>query len=139
MDPQSHPLLHFFIRMKPKPTSTNVFLQIAKNMEVTRRKIWAVRRCSSVFPSQISEAYPSPDCSMETGVIMQKDESVQKASQSVLILRRVAAPSVTKKRTTPLCSSSLATISRIAPLQRNKEKLCGPVHVSYPTNGSIDT
>ena len=30
MDPQPHSLLHFLVRMKP--TSTNVFLQVAKNV-----------------------------------------------------------------------------------------------------------
>ena len=42
MDPQPLPLLLFIIRMKP--TFTNVFLQIAKNVEVTRGKIWDVGR-----------------------------------------------------------------------------------------------
>ena len=37
MDPQPHPLLHFLVRMKP--TSRNVFLLVAKNVEVTRAKI----------------------------------------------------------------------------------------------------
>ena len=35
MDLQPHPLLHFLVRMKP--TSTNVFLQVAKNVEITER------------------------------------------------------------------------------------------------------
>ena len=35
---QTHPLLHFLVWMKP--TSMNVFLQVAKNVEVTREKIW---------------------------------------------------------------------------------------------------
>ena len=58
MDPR-HPLLHFLVRMKP--TSTNIFLQLAKNMVATRGKIWAVREDVEVFPSQESEAYLSPD------------------------------------------------------------------------------
>ena len=36
MDPQPYPLLHFLVRMKP--TSTNVFPQAVKNVEVTRGK-----------------------------------------------------------------------------------------------------
>ena len=48
MDPQLHPLLHFLIQMKP--TSTNVFFQVEKNVEVTRGKIWAVRRMLKCFP-----------------------------------------------------------------------------------------
>ena len=55
MDPQPHPLLQFLFQMKP--TSTNVFLQFTKNVEVTRGKIWAVIEDVEVFPSQISEAY----------------------------------------------------------------------------------
>ena len=46
MDAQPHPLLHFLVRMKP--TSTNVFLQVTKNVEATRGKIWAVQRIWSV-------------------------------------------------------------------------------------------
>ena len=57
MDPQPHPVFHFLVRMKP--TSTNDFLLVAKNVEVTRGKIWTVRW--KVLPSQIFEAYPSPN------------------------------------------------------------------------------
>ena len=59
MDPQPHPLLHFLVRMKP--TSTNVFIQVAKNVEVTRGKDLGRTEDVVVFPSQISEAYPSSD------------------------------------------------------------------------------
>ena len=48
MDPQPHPLLHFLVRMKP--TSTDVFLRVAKNLNVTRGKIWAVQRMLKCFP-----------------------------------------------------------------------------------------
>ena len=51
MDPQPHPLLHFLVRMKP--TSTNVFLQVAKNMEVIRGKIWTVRKMLKCFRSNL--------------------------------------------------------------------------------------
>ena len=34
-----------------KPMSTNVFLQVAKNAEVTRGKIWAVQRMLKCFPA----------------------------------------------------------------------------------------
>ena len=57
MDPQPHPLLLFLVRMKP--TSTNVFFQVAKNVKVSRGKIWAVGRMLKCL--RISEAYPSPD------------------------------------------------------------------------------
>ena len=74
MDPQLHPLLHFLVRMKP--TSTNVFLQVAKNLEVTRRKIWAVRMMLKCFPAKSLKLIPHQIGSIETGVIMQKDDSV---------------------------------------------------------------
>ena len=70
MDPQPYPLLHFLVRMKP--TSTNVFLQVAKNVEVTRGNIWAVRRMLKCFPTKSLELIPYQIGSMGTGVIMQK-------------------------------------------------------------------
>ena len=72
MDQQPHPIFHFLIRMKP--TSTNVFLQIAKNMKVTRGKIWAVRRIFKCFPAKSLKLIPHQIGSMGTGVIMQKDD-----------------------------------------------------------------
>ena len=108
MDPQPHPLLHFLVRMKPR--STNVFLQVAKNVEVTRGKIWAVRRMLKCFPAKSLKLIPHQIGSMGTSVIMQKmipSDSVP----GVLTLSRGLAPSATKKRTTPLCSSLLASIS----------------------------
>ena len=50
MDPQSHPLLYFLVRMKPAPT--NVFLQVTKNVQVTRGEIWAVRTMLKCFPAK---------------------------------------------------------------------------------------
>ena len=75
MDLQPHPLLYFLVRMKP--TSTNVFLQVAKNVEVTRGKIWAVRRMLKCFPAKSLKLVPHQIRSMGTGVIMQKDESLR--------------------------------------------------------------
>ena len=51
MDPRPRPLLHFLVRMKPKPT--NVFLPVAK---VTKGKDLGCTEDVEVFPSQISEA-----------------------------------------------------------------------------------
>ena len=56
LDPQPHPLLHFLNRMNP--TSTNVFLQVTKNVEVTRRKMWAVRRMLKCFPAKFLKLIP---------------------------------------------------------------------------------
>ena len=47
MDPQPHPLLHFLVRMKP--TSTNVFLQVSKNVEVKAERSGLHGGCWSVF------------------------------------------------------------------------------------------
>ena len=46
MDPQPHPFLHFLARMEP--ISTNVFLQVAKNVKVTRESSGLYRGCWNV-------------------------------------------------------------------------------------------
>ena len=102
MDPPPHPLWHFLIRMKP--TTTKVFLRVAKNVEVTNGKIWAVRRMLKCFPAKSLKLIPHHIDDMRTGVIMQRDDSVRQYSR---------APSATKKRTTPLWSSLLASISML--------------------------
>ena len=56
MYPQPHPYLHFLVRLKP--TSTNVFFQVAKNVEVTRAKIWAAWRMSKYFPAKSLKLIP---------------------------------------------------------------------------------
>ena len=58
MDPQPNPLLHFHDRMIP--TSTNVFLQVAKIVEVAGKDLGCTEDVE-MFHSQISEAYPSPN------------------------------------------------------------------------------
>ena len=80
MDPQPHPLLHFLFRMKP--TSTNDFLQVAKNVEVTRGKNSAAQRMLKCFPAKSLKLIPYQIGSMGTGVIMQKDDSVQQHSKA---------------------------------------------------------
>ena len=70
MDPQPHPLLHFLIQMKL--TSMSVFLQVAKNVEVTRRKIWDVRRMLKCFLANSLKLIPHQIGSMGTGVIMKR-------------------------------------------------------------------
>ena len=95
MDPQAHPLLHFPVKMKPM--STNVFLQVTKNVEVTGGKIWAAQRIVEVFPSQISEAYPSPDWQYGDEHFHAKGWFYPTAFQGILILWHVAAPLATKK------------------------------------------
>ena len=74
MDPQPHPLLHFLVQMKPM--FMNVFLQIAKNVVVTRGKIWAVRRMLTCFPAKSLKLIPHQIGSMGMGIIMKKDDSI---------------------------------------------------------------
>ena len=78
-DPQAHPLLHFLVRMKP--TSTSVFLQVAKNVEVTRGNILAVRRMLKYFPVKSLKLIFHQIGNMGTGVIMQKDDSIRQHSR----------------------------------------------------------
>ena len=108
MEPQSHPLLHFFVRMKPTPT--NVFLQIIKMWKPQGIDL-GCRENVEVFLCQISEVYPSPDWHCGDGRYHAKGWISPIAFKGVLALWRVAAPSATKKRTHPLCSSLLVSIS----------------------------
>ena len=80
MDPQLKSLLHFLIQMEP--TFTNVFLQVSKNLEVTRGKILAVRRILKCFPAKSLKLISHQIGSMGTGVIMQKDYSVRQHSRA---------------------------------------------------------
>ena len=80
MDPQPHPLLHFLVRLKPK--FTNVFLQVAKNVEVPRGTICGVRRMLKNFPAKSLKLIPHQVDSMGVGVIMQKDGSVRQLSRT---------------------------------------------------------
>ena len=63
-----------------KPTSTNVFLQVAKNVEDTRGKILTVRRMLKCFPDKSLKFIPHQIGSMRTGIIVQKDDSVRQQS-----------------------------------------------------------
>ena len=82
-----------------------------------------------MFPRKISKTYPSPDWQYGDGRYYAKGWFSPRAFQVVLALWRVAVPSATKKRTTPLCSSLLASISNAGRthtlhythLQSNKE------------------
>ena len=80
IDPQLHPFLHFLVRMKP--TSTNVFLRIAKNVEVTREKIWTARRMLECFPVNSLKLITHQIGNMGTVVIMRKDDSVRQHSRA---------------------------------------------------------
>ena len=107
MDPQPHPLLQFLVRMKP--TSTNVFLQVAKTVEVTRER-------SGVYGGCWSVSQPNLSLSLTRLAVWGWALSCKRIIPFDSIpgrfdLWRVAASSATKKRTTPLCYSLLAFIS----------------------------
>ena len=80
MDPQLHLLLYFLVRMKP--TSMNVFLKVAKNVEVTRGMIWTVRRMLKCFPAKYLNVIPHQIGSMGTGVITLEDDFVRQHSRA---------------------------------------------------------
>ena len=110
MYPQPHPLLHFLVRMKQ--TSPNVLIQVAKNVEVTRGKIWVYGGYWNISqPDLWSLGYPSPGWQYGDRHYRAKGWFCLTAFQGILTLWNVSAPSATKKWTTPLCSSLLASIS----------------------------
>ena len=149
MDPQPHPLLHFLVRMKP--TSTNVFLQIAKNVEVTRGKIWTVRRMLKCFPAKSLKLIPHQIGSMGTGVIMKNNNSVRQYSRAFWLYGASQHPQPPRNK--PYLSARLSlspfpildeVTLHYAQLQSNKVNmyvdLCVfTMHVSYPTDSSIDS
>ena len=90
MVPQPHLLLQFLIQMKLMPT--NVFLQVAKNVEVTRGKICAVWRMLKCFPAKSLQLIPHQIGRMGTGVIMQKDDSVRQHSRAFSLYRMFQHP-----------------------------------------------
>ena len=112
MDPQAHPLLLFLVRMKP--TSTNVFFLVVKNVEVTRRKNWDVRRMLKCFPVKSPKLIPHQIWQYGDGRYHAKGWFRLTAFQGVLILWNFAALSATKKRSILLCSSLFASISNAA-------------------------
>ena len=79
MDPQPHPLLHFLVRMKQ--TSTNVFLQVARSMEVTRKKIWAVRRMLKYFQPNLRSLSLTRLAVWGRALLCKKDDSVRQHSR----------------------------------------------------------
>ena len=66
-----------------KPTSTTVFLHVAKNVEVIRWKIWAVQMMLKCFPAKF-QAYNSPDWQYGDGRYHAKGWFLPTAFQGVL-------------------------------------------------------
>ena len=148
MDPQPHPLLHFVIRMK----------MMSMNLSSGRQKCGSHKGkdlgCMEdveMFPSKISETHPPPDWQYGDRRYHAKGWFRLTAFQGVLTLWCIAVPSASKKWTTPLSSPLLATISSAGwthftlhtpPEQwrNNCVDLCiFTMHISHPTDGTIDT
>ena len=143
MDPLPHPLLHFLVRMKP--TSMNVFLQVAKNVEVTKGKIWAVRRMLKCFPAKSLKRIPHQ---IGDGRYHAKCWSRPTAFHGFWLYRVFQHPQ--PQRNEPHISALLPCLhfqcwmntlytmltSRVI---NNCLDLCFlSMHVSYPIDGSID-
>ena len=131
MDPQHHPHLHFLVRIKKTPT--NVFLQVAKNVQFRRGKMWAVRWMLNCFPAW---AYPSPNWKYGDGCFNAKERFHPTAFQSILTIWRVAALPATKKEnyTSLLFSACLHlqcwtnTFYTTFTSRAIDKLMCGPVH-----------
>ena len=124
MDPQPHPVLHFLVQMKP--TSTNVFLQVAETVEVTREQIWAVRTMLKCFPTKSPKLIPRQIDSMGRGVIMQKDDSVRQHSRAFWLYG--ASQHLQLPRNELHLSALLYTTLTSRSI---KKQLCGPVCFHY--------
>ena len=149
MDPQLHLLLYFLVRMKP--TSMNVFLKVAKNVEVTRGMIWTVRRMLKCFPAKSLKIIPHQLGSMGTGVTLLKDDSVRQHSRAFWLYGASQQPHTPTNE--PFLSALLRFsrfsvleehILHFAHLQSNKEttvRNCAFLLCMSPTltDGSIDT
>ena len=135
MNSQRHPLLHFLVRMKP--TSTYVFLQVAKNMEITRGKIWALKRMLKCFPVKSRKFIPHQIGSIGTGIITQIEDSFQQHSRIFWFY------GVFQHSPTPRNEPHLSALRGLTPfpmldehtlhyahLQRNKEN-CEPVRFHH--------
>ena len=131
MDPQTHQLLRFRVRMKPTRRPRMFFLQVSKNVKVTRRKIWAVRRMLKCFPAKSLKLIPHQIDSMGTGVIVQKNSFRQRCE----FMARRSTLSHQETNHTSL-------LSFVCPQSNKKNNCVGlwvfTMYVSYPTEASID-
>ena len=118
--------MHFLVRMKPK--SMNIFLQVAKSVEVTGVKNRAVRRMLKYFPDKSVKLIPYQICSMATGVISQNDDSVLQHSRAFLLYGTSHHPQSPRNESHPsalLCLPPFPMLDEhtlhYAHLQSNKE------------------
>ena len=126
MDPQPNPLLYFLVRIKL--TSSNVFLRIAKNVEVIRKKISAVQRMLKCFPTKSLKFIFHQVGSMGTGIITQKGNSARQQSKAFLLYgasQRPQSPSNEPYFSALLCLPPFPMLDEhtlhYAHLQSNKE------------------
>ena len=77
----------------------------------SRGKIRVVRRMLKCFPAKCLKLPPHQICSMGTGVIMQKDESVRQHSREFLLYGASQHPQPQRNEPHHLCSSLLVYIS----------------------------
>ena len=136
MNPQPDLLLHFLVRMKQM--SKNIILEIAKNVEVTRGKIWALRRMLKCFPAKSLKLIPHQTGSTGTGVIMQKDESVDSIpGRFDFMAHRSTLSHKETNHTSLLFVASLhfqcwtKTFYTTLISRAIKKQLCGPVRFHY--------
>ena len=135
-DPQPHPLSHFLVWMKQN--STNVFLQVIKNLEVTRGQIWAVQRMLKYFPTKSLKFIPHQIGGMGIGVIIQNDDSIQQHSRAFWLYGTSyhSQPPWNEPHLAallclppfPMLDNTLYTTLTFRAI---KKQLCGPVHFHY--------
>ena len=146
MEPQPQSLLHYLVRMKP--TSKNVYIHVAKkNVEVTRGKIWVIRRILSVSQPNLLSLY------LTRLTVWGRALSCKRRNPSDSIPGRfdfMARCSILShqetNRTSLLFFACLHfqcwtnTLYTTLTSRAIKKSLCVfTMHVSYPTDGSIDT
>ena len=138
MDPQPHPLLHFLVRMKP--TYTNVFLLVAKNVEVTRGKIWAVRTMLKCLPAKSLKRIPHKIGTMEAALLCKKMIPSDSIPGRFDFMARRSTLSHQERNHTCLFFACLHfqcwtnTLYTTLTSRAIKKQLCGPVRFHYADN-----
>ena len=119
-----------------RPTSTNFFLQDAKKCGNLKGKDLGCTKDVEVFPSQLSEVYPSPDWQYGGGRYHAKGRLRPMAFQGVLTLWSVATPSAISN------AGRTHFTLRLPPEQLRKNSVDLRVFTmpdSYLIDGNIDT
>ena len=147
MDPQPHSLLHFLIRTKK--TSTNVLLQVAKNVEVTKAKNWAVRRMLKCFPAKSVKLVPHINGICGRALSCKRMIPFDNLSGRFDIMARRSTLNRQETNHTSLLffaclhfvcwTNTLYTTLTSKAVKKQLVNLCIFImHISYPTDGSID-